>query len=387
MRGLVCAALAGGLGPVLAGCAADGETAGLQALVDVLGAAIQSPAVRLVGGDAERYCYLQTSPANAALDAPVRGTVYVVDLGTGGVEQVASDIELLNPLFGDDVACDGQYAVWPDRAGTGVVVLDLATGETQKLAEAYDFRQSPPAEPRVRDGHAALLHVASNDDAIATSIVWIDIASGEVQAVATDWPYPAFDVAGERLAYHTQPSGTVNIRSLELGADLYVMDFTTGARFTVATNRRVTGDGGTVFLHEGEVLWHEFVGGSFTEHVRAYDLTTQQTRPLFNDVVASAGAGTNRHVRLADVSAAGVLLDAETGAVLRGGVSGRLTYAAFDGARNRIMDYRYTVLTPGSAFHDAQLNGAWVVRLDVANRRIVARNLTSGAQRTLEVDL
>lgn len=195
------------------------------------------------------------------------------------------------PTISRNVAANGQWIVWADYENDDVRVFDRATQGIRSFFHA-----------EVLPGNRLLI-LAISDQALL-----VRRPSGEGSALADAWECVVLDllteeqtvipgvmgvfnsatIEGDWVALMNDAETTVEVLGLELSTNIDLINWRTGARQTIAPNRRVSGGGPRLFLVGGRVAWEEFEDGEFSTRVSGYDIDLEQSLVLIEDFSDSA---------------------------------------------------------------------------------------------------
>ena len=256
----------------------------------------------IVGTDGNELLYV--APADNS--EPVQ-CLYSLNVATLQQERIADGLP--SSLFAD-VAANANWFAWVDRDALQVIVQNRATGQQHAYfpgLEQADGRYSFFMLRELR-GDALLVQfmypVGSGSPALDESeYVLLDLLTDSQTIVDHAWGYDYYALGNGYLAIFNDLPNDASPLSLELTANLDLVNLTTGDRQTIAPDIRVAGDGGRVFTAGTAFIWPEFKPGGFNERLMIHDPATGQTSVLLSD---TSRDGERRYLR--DVSDNALLL-------------------------------------------------------------------------------
>ncbi len=285
-------------------------------------------------------------------------TVCAIDVETGVSREIAGGISAVT----GQMAANESYIAWLDIGGSVVQVFQRSSGQTATVFTALT------GELNVRAvlGDMLILHRSTGG---LLNPRWefrlINLATTADSTISTSWQFGTFAYDGRWFALLNDENVTADPNSLELIANLDLVDTDTGTRNRIADNIRVRGDGGSLFLDGDRLIWEQF-GPDFSNRVLAYDLDTGSIETLSENFDGEIQAVQDGRFLSLDTNGNPLLL--ETQAIQLGGLD----------QNTRLVTYSFT-LNDSQVFDLLpQLVGDTAVWIDPFTGEILTLNPTTG---------
>ncbi|HNQ23103.1 MAG TPA: hypothetical protein PKK06_08420 [Phycisphaerae bacterium] len=250
---------------------------------------VDFPEYALIGEDDAGRALLavRQEPFSLEGDDPVYD-IFALDLATLTAEKLTGDIQTAASLL----RATGASVVWADWSDGTVTLRDLQAGADRVVLPGVEGAGGQVAPVALDDARLVAHRPVDLTGAASPAtyeLVVIDLATDAQTVLPDSWLYATVAVSGDYLALMNDADGNARLLGLELGADLEIVNLTTGAREKIASNIRVSGDGGELFAGAGRFVWQQFKSGGFDTVLRSYDPLTQELRTLADPLNDATG--------------------------------------------------------------------------------------------------